>query len=139
MLLEDMARTTIGVHVYRWSKQQGRYLPAQKSTAAQVWTIKKARPSPEFMAFRAAFLLGLSPVICTELFVLLASYMAQLSKSVPFVQADAFYKEISSTRERGRYALQVVRFKQPEEIQRGDEHPCSRAEKCRQARCVGIS
>ena len=67
------------------------------------------------MAFRAAFLLGLSPVICTELFALLASYMAQLSKSVPFVQADAFYKEISSTRERGRYALQVVRFKQPEE------------------------
>ena len=52
---------------------------------------KKARPSLEFIASRAALLLGLSPVICTELFVRVASYKAQLSRSVPFVQANAFY------------------------------------------------
>jgi hypothetical protein len=48
---------------------------------------KKARPRLESIAFRAALLLGLSPVIRTELFVLLASYKAELSKPVPFVQA----------------------------------------------------
>jgi|HubBroStandDraft_4_1064222.scaffolds.fasta_scaffold513937_2 hypothetical protein len=44
---------------------------------------KKARPRLESIAFRAALLLGLSPVIRTELFVLLASYKAELSKPDP--------------------------------------------------------
>ncbi len=41
--------------------------------------------------------------------------------------------------ESGRYALKVVRFSQPEEIQRGDGHPFSRTKRHWQARRVGIS